>query len=67
MESGNNRLATLLETEPPASSVSAEAIAARIETLKAERQSLLNNCNAYNGAISECERWLAVLNGEDAT
>ena len=33
----------------------------RLDALKSERQMILDNVNAYNGAIQECERVLLIL------
>jgi uncharacterized protein YigA (DUF484 family) len=41
-----------------------ESVRARIQELTNERQALLNNVNAYNGAIQEAERLLAQLKQE---
>jgi len=35
----------------------------RLAKLKAEREQLVANLNAYNGAIQDCEYWLSVLEG----
>ena len=61
-------------------SLSEAVIKARIETLKAQRQQVLNTChqlaiqrqqmldnaNAFNGAIQECEFWLNAIAGSPA-
>jgi hypothetical protein len=41
-----------------------EAILARIAELKALRDGHIANANACNGAIQDCEHWLAVLAAE---
>jgi len=33
----------------------------RLAKLKAEREQLLANLNAYNGAIQDCEYWLKLI------
>jgi len=41
--------------------VTREKILERLAKLKAEREQLIANLNAYNGAIQDCEYWLSVL------
>jgi len=41
-----------------------EMIEQRLAKLKAEREQLIANLNAYNGAIQDCEYWLSVLDKE---
>lgn len=38
-----------------------ESLRTRLKELTEQRQQLLNNVNAYNGAIQECERMLAEM------
>jgi len=41
-----------------------EMVLERLAKLKAEREQLIANLNAYNGAIQDCEYWLSVLDKE---
>lgn len=41
--------------------ITKEMLEARLLELKAERQSLINNSNAFTGAIQDCEYWLEQL------
>lgn len=42
--------------------ITREILEARMAELIASRQQLLDNANAHNGAISECQRMLQTLN-----
>jgi len=44
--------------------ITREMVLERLAKLKAEREQLLANLNAYNGAIQDCEYWLSVLDKE---
>ena len=44
-------------------SVTQEAIEQRLAALRAQREQLILNVNAYNGAIEDCEYWLSVARG----
>uniref|UniRef100_A0A6M3IEM1 Uncharacterized protein n=1 Tax=viral metagenome TaxID=1070528 RepID=A0A6M3IEM1_9ZZZZ len=39
--------------------ITREAIEARLADLRAQREQLVGNLNAFNGAIQDCEFWLA--------
>ena len=69
MTTGNDRLRAVegeqVSVRPLPSVISRESIESRLLTLKAERAQVINNANAYNGAIQECERWLRVLDGSE--
>jgi len=41
--------------------ITREMVLERLAKLKAEREQLIANLNAYNGAIQDCEYWLSVL------
>lgn len=41
-----------------------EQLEARLAELRAERERLILNVNAFNGAIEENERWLRLLEAE---
>jgi len=43
-----------------------EKIEQRLAKLKAEREQLLANLNAYNGAIQDCEYWLGLIDQSEA-
>ena len=43
-----------------------EQIESRIQQLTAERAQIIANVNAYNGAIQECQRWIAECDTEAA-
>ena len=45
--------------------VTKEEIETRLSALRTERQRILDNANAFNGAISECERILKLLDDPD--
>jgi len=38
-----------------------ELVEARLEELKKQRQQLMDNANAFTGAIQDCEHWLTLL------
>jgi len=41
--------------------ITREMVEQRLAQLKAERDQLVANLNAYNGAIQDCEYWLSLL------
>jgi len=41
--------------------ITREMVLERLAKLKEERDQLIANLNAYNGAIEDCEYWLSVL------
>lgn len=45
--------------------ITREAIEARLAALTAQRDQLIANVGAFNGAIQDCEHWLGVLDTED--
>ena len=45
--------------------VSREALRARLDALRMERQRRFDDVNAFNGAIQEAEYWFAVLDARE--
>ena len=41
------------------------SVQARMKTLAADREQLVANINALNGAIQDCEFWLAELKSQE--
>jgi len=41
--------------------ITREVVLERLAKLKAEREQLIANLNAYNGAIEDCEYWLKLI------
>ena len=64
MENNGSRIA-VLEDSPTARTIDRAAIQLRLDSLRAERQRRLDDVNAFNGAIQDCEHWLGTLE-EDA-
>ena len=46
--------------------ITREEIERRLNQLKAERDRLIANLNAYNGAIQDCEYWLGLMDERSA-
>ena len=44
--------------------ITKEMIEERLATLTSERDQLINNVNAYNGAIQDAQYWIEKLNGQ---
>lgn len=47
--------------------ITREQIEARLQQLQADREKLIGNLSAYNGAIEDCQYWLGQLDAPEAT
>ncbi len=45
--------------------ITREKIMARLKVLEADRQDLRNHLNCVDGAIQDCEHWLAILDAPE--